>query len=681
MNNDPLDPQGQNNQTNDHGFNVLKKHLPLNRMQMNSEPQDDKSRIEDLKKKLYSKSITGVDHIRRPGLHEHAPLMNEDWPNEGEETTPKFEVFPASAKRRVLFKRLFLFSIFIFLIAAGYGAYQILNGNNFVSSANIDIKITGPGSVSSGDTLILDIDLVNRNASDLELVDLVMTYPEGTRQTSDNTEPIISDRIAIGTVKSGETIRKRIQVVLFAEEGSKKTLSAALEYRVPGSTSIFRKQKDVPIAVGNSPITLSVVTINQITTGQEITIDLNVKSNSSQLMRGILIKAEYPFGFKFKSSVPVPASGVDTWNLGDVPPNSEQKIQIVGVVTSDENQERTFKFDVGTIDPNDENRIGTTFVSVDTALAVKKPFIGSDLMLEGKADKNVAVRAGETVQAEVVWQNNLEVPINDVVIEAKLNGAFLDRKSVRAEPGFFRSSDNTIVWDKTTVNSLKELEAGESGRVIFSFASISPEKDNVGTVKNPAITIDLTVRGTRLNESSVPENIQSVVTKVAQVKSEMVLSTRLLRTMGPFENSGPFPTVAEKNSTFTANVQVANSFNTVKNAVYQTTLPNYVEWTSQVSPSSAQVTYDPLTRIVTWKIGDVPSGAGYSSPAKEMFYKVSFKPSLSQIGTTPIIIKEQTVSGTDGLTGEASKVGAPVMDVKIEQDPKYVFGQDHVLAQ
>ena len=674
-----MNPDPQKN--GDHSYDVLKKHLPLNRPIEHQTSEEDQNRIEELKKKLYSKSISGVDHIRRPGLHQHAPIMDEDWKDEDQALTPSIEVFPQSARRRGVFKKFFIFSILIFLVAAAYGAYQLLNGNNFVSNANIDIKITGPASVSSGDTLILDIDVVNRNSSQLDLADLVMTYPEGTRQAADNTRPIITDRISIGTIKAGETIRKRIEMVFFAEEGNKKILSSALEYRIPGSTSIFRKQKDIPIAIGNSPITLSIDTINQITTGQDVTFTLNIKSNSSQLLRGILIKADYPYGFKFKSATPLPAAGVNTWNLGDVLPNSEQKIQIVGTMTSDENQERTFKFDVGTVDPNDENQIGTTFVSVDSSLAVKKPFIGSDLIIEGKSDKNVSVVAGENIQAEVVWQNNLDVPINDVVIEAKFNGAFLDRKSVRASPGFFRSTENTIVWDKTTVESLKELEAGESGRVIFSFSSLPPSKDNVGTTKNPVISIDLTVRGTRLNENAVPENIQAVVTKTAQVKSEMVLTTKLLRTIGPFENRGPFPTKAENGSTFTVNVQVANSFNTIKNAIYKTTLPNYVEWTSQTSPSSAQVSYDPLTRTVSWKIGDIPSGTGYSTPLKEVFYQVGFKPSISQIGSTPVVVNEQMVTGSDGLTGGASKAAYGALNIKIEQDPAYVFGQDHVLGE
>ena len=157
--------------------------------------------------------MSGVDSIRRPGLHEHAPITNENWTDEAPSLNPKIEVYPASAKRRTIFKKLFIFSIVVFLLAAAYGAYQILNGRNFVSGSNIDIQITGPASISSGDTLILDVSIVNRNSSQLDLADLVMTYPEGTRQSSDNTRPIITNRIPIGTILPGETKRERIQVV------------------------------------------------------------------------------------------------------------------------------------------------------------------------------------------------------------------------------------------------------------------------------------------------------------------------------------------------------------------------------------------------------------------------------------------------------------------------------------
>ncbi len=681
MNNDPLNTKQNTSEENAHGFDVLKKHLPLNRPQPQSVSADDQSRIEDLKKKLYSKSMSGVDHIRRPGLHEHSSLQDENWASEKDKALPKFEGYQGNSKRRLFLKRLLTFSLFIFLVAMAYGAYQIMSGNNFVSGSNIDIKVTGPITISSGDTLVLDLDITNQNSGAIELADLVMTYPEGTRQTSDNTIPIITDRISIGTIQPGETVKKRIEVVLFSETGSSKTINVSLEYRVPGSTSIFRKQKDAALAIGNSPITLAVDSVSEVTSGQEITMTLDLKSNSSQLLKGILLKAEYPFGFKFKSATPVPVSGIDTWDLGDIPANSEQKIKIVGIMTSDEDTERVFKFNIGTIDPNDETKIATNFIATERPLAVKKPFIATNITLDSKNTKTVSIPAGEIVQSEITWQNNLDVPINNVVIEAKLSGDFLDRNSIKSSPGFFRSKDNTIVWDKSNLKDLEEVKAGGTGRVVFSFASIAASKDNVGTVKSPAINVDLTIHATRLNENDVQDNIQSVVSKSVQVKTELALKTNLMKNLGPFSNTGPFPTIAEKVTTFTANVKVSNSFNTVKNAVYTTTLPNYVDWTGQVSPQTSQVSYDPLSRIVTWNVGDVVSGTGYSSPAKEMYYQIAFKPGLSQVGATPIVTKEQSVAGIDSFTGDPIEGSDVPLDIKIDSDPQYEFGQDHVLEK
>lgn len=683
MNNDSTDPKPKKpDSTNSeaHSYDVLKKHLPLNHPVEHLESKDEHNRIEELKKHLYSKSMSGVNHIRRPGLQDHPSLVNESW-SEEEEQTPKIEVFPNTGRRRIFLKRFFTFSIFLFILAMGYGVYEVYTGNNFISGSNIDVKITGPVTISSGDVLILDLDITNHNSSAIELVDLVMTYPDGTRLASDNTKPIINDRISIGTIEAGETKQKRIEVVLFGEEGTNKSISASLEYRVPGSTNIFKKQKEVSFAIGNSPVTLTIDSIGQITSGQDIVLTIGVKSNSTQLLRGILLKALYPFGFKFKSATPVPSSSNDTWNLGDISPNSEQKIQITGSITSDENQERNFKFNVGTVDPQDDNQIGTIFITNSRTLAVSQPFIGSDVTINGKSDKTVSVSAGQAVQAEVAWKNNLDVPINDVVISAKLSGGFLDRTSVLADPGFYKSEDNTIVWDRSNINSLGEVKAGESGRVLFTFNSFLPSKENVMSVRNPAITIDLTVHGSRLNENSVSEDIKSSVTKVVKIKSEMALKTSLVRSVGPFVNTGPFPTVAERSSTFTEIVKISNSYNTIKNPIYTAVLPNYVEWTGQVSPKTSVISYDPLTRTVTWKVGDISPGTGYSSPAKEVAFQVSFKPSISQIGTAPIVIKSQSVSGTDGFTGDPVQISDSPLDIRIESDPTYQYGQDHVISQ
>ena len=59
-------------------------------------------------------------------------------------------------------------------------------------------------------------------------------------------------------------------------------------------------------------------------------------------------------------------------------------------------------------------------------------------------------------------------------IEAKIEGVVLDRSSViTTEGGFYRSFDNTIVWDRGSDPDFDSVSSGEKGVVGFSFAPIS----------------------------------------------------------------------------------------------------------------------------------------------------------------------------------------------------------------
>jgi hypothetical protein len=677
-------------------FEPLRRHLPANRPPMLHSTQNDQSLVEEAKKKLYSKSFSGVDSVRsRDSLREKTAGQNstnnirerfnasfgqssvvpEVWNHPEPRPVEPVDPIARVHHRNSLIKTILVLAILFFLGAIGYAVYVTYYGTNIVSSENIDMNITAPISVGSADPVIIDVEITNRNTETLTLADLLVTYPDGTRRIDTNS-PITSEIVPVGTIKPGEIKKERIQnIALFAPEGSKEDIKITLEYKIPESVTVFRKPKDLTMLIGTAPIGLTVDTVNQISVGQDVIMNLDIKSNSTQVIKGTLLKASYPFGFQFSRANPAPDIGSDTWSLGDLAPNSEQKIQITGTMAGNENQDRVFKFDIGTLDPKDETRMGTTFVSASTELSVTKPFIGSDISLNGNDDPSVPVKAGESILGEVTWQNNLDVPINDVVIQAKLSGGFLDKGSVKADQGFYDSANNTIIWDKTNISDLALIKPGQSGRAVFRLSSLAPNNSNFGTVRNAAITADLSVHGTRLDENNVPQDVKSIVTKVAKIQSQLGLKTRLVRNIGPFINTGPFPTVAEKESTFTVIADVSNSYNTVKGVVYTTQLPDYVKWVGQVYPSTAQVSYDPLTRTVTWNVGDVSSGTGYSTPIKEMNYQVAFDPSLSQVGQSPIITNDQKLSGLDSFVNQTINGSDGPLDIQIVTDPAFKDGQ------
>jgi Domain of unknown function DUF11 len=511
------------------------------------------------------------------------------------------------------------------------------------------------------------------------LTDLVITYPEGTRSADDQVTPLPVDRIDLGTIPKGKTVRQTIKSILFGQENTRANIKVSIEYHIEGSSNVFVKDKDYPIFIGSSPIVMTVDSQSEVIPEQEHDFNIKVKSNSTNIIKGLVLKAEYPFGFNFISSSPSTTPGdTTTWVLGDVQPGEERDITLRGTILGGEDQQRVFKFYTGTEDPTDKTNIGTVFVNNTTTLVLKKPFISADLALDGKTSSTYVAEAGTAVRGEITWQNNLDVPVNDVVVQAQVTGDMLDKATVHGDQGFYDSTNNTIQWDKTSVATLGTVKPGDVGRFEFAFAALKPTIDNNSTFKNQTLQVNLSIHAKRLNEQNVPEEIASNVSRTVQITSDLSATTKLVRTTGPFVNTGPMPTMPEKASTYTVLVSLKNSYNNIKDVVYTATLPQYVTWLGKTYPSGNGVTYNPDTRQISWPVGDMPSGVGYNSSSKDFAYQVSFLPSLGQNGTTPVIVNSQKFLAKDSFTGLIIESDPPDLDIKTESDPTFKYGDDKV---
>lgn len=640
--------------------------------------QED-SKIEQLKKKLYSQQ-DNLPPPHRGRLHPHNTMVNSSWETPTDQAVPKVDIEESGYKGlgSGTLKKIFIFALLFFILAAGVGGYIFYKGGNLVSDNKIDIHLIGPVSSPAGEELSLDVDVTNSNNSDIELADLIMTFPEGTREAGDKQTSMTSARIPVGTIHSGETVRQTVKAILFGEENVKKNIKATLEYRVPGSDTIFVKEKDFPIFIGNSPITLHVETLKELTANQEAVFDITLKSNTTSVVKGVVLKADYPFGFKYNSATVDPIAGNNVWTLGDISPGETRKITIRGKIVGDDNEVRVFKFYTGTEDPRDSTALGTIFVNTAAEIAVRKPFLGADIAIEGSNAQTYVVTAGTLTKGEITWQNNLDVPINDVVIEAKLTGSMLDKSSVEADSGFYRSTDNTLIWDNSTIEDLRQINPGETGRVQFSLASLPGTTQTSSQYRRPVINLELTIRGKRLNEERVSEEIKSSVSREIKVASGLTMTPILVRNIGPFQNSGPFPPKAEQETTYTVIVTVSNSFNNVKGATYTAVLPPYVRWMNKVNPSDGAFSYNADKREVTVSLGDISAGVGYNSAVKQFAYQVGLTPSVNQIDQSPVILISQKLSGTDTFANATVQDTYGAVDTKIEHDPTYQYGQEKV---
>lgn len=622
--------------------------MPPNNNSDFKKPEQENESLEALKKNLYSRQEFVPDEEKNRGrFRMHDVDVPKNWGNEivkEERRTLRDPELRMSFLRKV-----FLVSIVFFIISACLAVYVFFGGGNVVSSNNVAISITGPVAVSGGEIVPLEISITNQNNADLETTDLIIDYPDGTREPVDQGQLLKRYREAVGVIRKGETVSKKVQAVFFGEAGQAKIVGVSVEYRLKGSNAIFSKMKEYDVSISSSPVTLTVTSVNEVNANQNAEFSVDVVSNSSTVIKQLALSAEYPFGFTFTGSDPSPAWSNSLWQLGDVKPGVKRTIKIRGTIAGQDNEDKTFRFAVGTEDPKNENAIGTNFLSSTRKITIKKPFIGNTLLLDGDNSATHIVKSGKSVRADLTLSNNVGLKITDVKVSVKLSGNIFDTGSVAAGRGFYRSSEQTILWDQTLKSDLAVLNPDSSLGISFSFGTL-PESQ-IRSLENPEMKVEITVSGRRLNESGVAQEVSSTITKSLRTASSLGLTTRAVYSAGQFTNTGPIPPKVDNETSYTIVWSLTNGSTDLSNTKVTAILPSYMKWLDSYGPQSERISYNPVGGQITWDVGDLSAGTGFANSPREVSFQVSLNPSTTQVGTAPTLLSEASASGDDTFAG------------------------------
>jgi len=636
------------------------------------EAKEKESHLEDTSKGLYSRDFDSVLPVKsRHNLKQKVQNIGKGWSDEDLKKESSFR-FP--------YFKVLVVAVIFFIIAIIFASFRFFGGGNMISGDNIDILVRGPVSVAGGEVLPLDVEIKNKNNVDLKVVDMKILYPDGTRSPEDLSTPLIRYNEIIGDINSGKTEKRLVKSVLFGEENIKKDIKFTVEYRIPGSNAIFYKEKLYTVLINSSPINLIVTGVDEVSANQQTDFNVEIVSNSLSVIKNLILKADYPFGFNFVSSDPR-TSSIDNsvWSIGDLEPGAKRTIKFAGVIGGQDGEERVFRFTVGTPDKLDEKTINTAFSVHTLSVLIKKPFLGVNLFINGDPSKEVVVDSGSKINVGLNWQNNLPTNVYDAVIKVKLSGLVFDKASVRAEKGFYSSIDNTVIFDKQKDPAFSSIEPGYMGENSFDFATFNAQSKTGLSFSNSQVTLDISVYGNRVQGSNVPQELLYSATKKVKVASVLRLSANAFRSIGPFENSGPLPPRSEQESTYTITWSATNLLNDVSQARVSAVLPSYVKWNGLTSPLNEKIYYNESTREVAWDIGNIKGGTGTTYYPREVSFHITFTPSLSQVSTSPELVGGATITGLDTYTGTQIGESRPAVTTEIINDPAFKAGDNIVV--
>lgn len=638
---------------------------------MNEEP---KSRVQSLNDKLYSRTRYKNPIGQRSAVREvETPEVNEKWqsPDLNELLTHERQAPEVTP----FMKKFFLFAMCFFGATIFIAGFIFLGGSNFVSSKNVNISVLGPTTVSAGEPIELGVTIQNENNADLELVNFSVQYPQGARDPGDTGRALTFNKTEVGEIRAGGEAARNVKMILIGTTGEVKQIKFSVEYKIKGSNATFYKDKIYDVTIGSAPMSIAIESPPEVSSGDIFTTTIKLSLSSAEVLKNVMLRAEYPYGYSVVSTSPEAISENNVWALGDLPPGAEKTIAIRGRLVGENQDERTMRFYVGISDNGSMSAdFKSIIVSAQETIAIERPSIGLNISFNGETTPIYIAPAARGISTHIRFQNNLPERIINPRLEVSLSGSSLDKEGVQIyNDGTFNTSSNRVTWYLSNSSGASELLPGENGSVSMNFSSLAETALPSG---NRDINLEFRLTGTPAGSTNKPVTVTE--SRTVKIASQVTLTSKAFYSIGPFKNSGPIPPKVGSDTTYTVVWNVGNTQADMGEAKVTARLGTGVRWVGSTSIINEGVTYNEETNTLTWDLGNLSSGSGFSTSGREAAFQVMLTPTVGQVGTVPVLVSGISFTGRDSATGGVVTVPNSPITTRLLQDPAFIQGDDIV---
>lgn len=581
-------------------------------------------RVEDKERGLYDSNAPLPEHKRRKLPNEEFQLPSR-WSTKKE--LPKTTVEAAKRKSPLLFY--FFIGSSIFAAAAfALMSLSLVGQGRSVSGNKIDVEVIGKSFAEGGEQMNVKVLMRNRNAAPLTLSDLVVSYPQtgadGTHQKE--------ERRSIDTIAAGSEKIEEYSIKLFGSEGSTIPIKARLEYRVEGSSSIFIKENTLPVVLRSAPVSLVVKGPDILTSNQEATFAISVTSQSQETVQNLALKLDYPEGFTPKTFSKNADVGKYLWIIGNLEPGEHFDLTITGTQTGDPGRNVSLVASVGEQGASDRT-IATLYATEGTQFEIASGFVSAVLALNGNSNEQVALSPGGDISGSVSLYNKVGSRVRDLQVTVNFSGELFDPEAVEVrDNGYFDSAKNRIIWSRS---SGAENILDPTGNVQFDF-NLVPKPGTQGTLR---VSVD--VQG--VSSDGTPYTLTNVDQSVVKRAGTLSFSQELVHDSAPFGTEGSVPPKLNIETTYAVKWKIPTPSIDISNIVVTTSLPIYTSWKSLYVPQGAPLSYDPSSKTITWRVGNMNK----DSKPQEVAFKIGFVPSLEQVNKIPLLTNTVKITGFD----------------------------------
>lgn len=533
--------------------------------------------------------------------------------------------------------------LIVFLAVVGGGVYFAFLRN---PSLNVEIDLENPNEVMMGETFEVKISYANNSSETLKNARLSVSLPDNVYFIGKSEGQRVSED-SLGELASGARSEKTYKLIALRETQTVKRIEARIIYSLDSSRGQFDSKGKTDIVIDRPATVINMETPESVFSGEEFEIILNYKNESRESFKNSRLKIEYPPAFTFSKADPKPDSGQNEWSLEDFAPNSEGKISIRGSAVGEE--DASFVFNVSLLSDNS----GETYELQRQAATVniKRASLSIEIGVNS-SDKYVA-KIGDTLNYSLIYKNNSDSALQNIVIRAFVSGELLDLQSVRSD-GSFNSTNNTITWNVGNVSALQSLAPGEQRNVNFEVRL----KDNFPIRRLSDKNYSVKVRA-EIESPTVPTGVSASKTiSVSSLETKVAGEARLEATALYIDtslgsaNTGPYPPRANQKTQYTIHWKIINYATDVSNVRVSAFLQADSKFTGKIKSNVDSVPqFNSRTGEIYWDIKNITATKGVLGEPIEAIFQIENTPAVNQIGDYVQFLSATRITARDDWSG------------------------------
>jgi hypothetical protein len=222
---------------------------------------------------------------------------------------------------------------------------------------------------------------------------------------------------------------------------------------------------------------------------------------------------------------------------------------------------------------------------------------------------------------------------------------------VYSDSPFFQKREYAV--DATAHPELKEIEPGESGTVTINIPLRSAIQQSETSVYE---NIQVVTHG--FATFIMPENDSAVTSRGKDIATTLVTPLvldsfgRYAAPTGDQLGRGPLPPLVGEETKYWVFWNVRGTTNPITNVHIEGTLGSGVHFTGKQTVSqNGGVSFDAATNTISWFAARIDPTLSPSAQIIGVAFELGITPSASQVGTTPPLLNNVRITGTDATTG------------------------------